>query len=402
MGSNIEATNRKLPRSIWALGFVSLFMDTSSEIVHGLLPVFLVSVLGASVTSIGILEGLAEAAVLVMKVFSGPISDLMARRKPLVVLGYSMGALSKPLFALAGSVPVVYGARLFDRVGKGIRGAPRDALVADIAPPELRGRAFGLRQSLDTVGAFLGPLLAIFLMQVTNGNYRTVFWLATIPGLLCVGTLLFGVEEEEKGQKQEVNRRIHIQEIKMFPVSFWFVVGAGAIFQLAKFSEAFLILRAKDFGLALHLAPLVLIVMNLVYALSAYPVGHFSDRIRREWFLIAGIIVLCLSELVLGVADGLPLAFVGIVLWGLHMGLTQGTLAALVADTCPPDRRGSAYGLFNLFSAIALLLASTIAGLLWDRVGASATFLAGGGLSFLSLIVFAFTRAMWSKPKSIT
>lgn len=396
-----RATNhKKLPGGIWALGFVSLFMDTSSEIVHGLLPVFLVTVLGASVTSIGILEGLSEAAVLVLKVFSGPISDMLGKRKPLVVAGYAMGALSKPLFALAGSVPIVYGARLFDRIGKGIRGAPRDALVADLAPPDLRGRAFGLRQSLDTVGAFLGPLLAIFLMHWTDDNYRAVFWFATIPGLLAVGILLFVVREKERPKGAIPNRRIHLADLKEFHFSFWFVAGAGALFQLARFSEAFLILRVKDFGLALALAPVVLIVMNIVYSLSAYPIGHFSDRVRREWLLLAGLFVLCLSDLVLGFAESLPFALFGIALWGLHLGLTQGTLAALVADTCVPERRGTAYGLFNLFSAVSLLLASTIAGILWDQLGSKATFLAGAGLVAISFVMFVFTNSFWSRPKS--
>lgn len=388
---------KKLPASIWALGFVSLFMDTSSEIVHGLLPVFLVTVLGASVTSIGFLEGLAEASVLIVKIFSGPISDFIGKRKPLVILGYSMGALSKPLFAIAGTMPVIYGARLFDRIGKGIRGAPRDALVADIAPPELRGKAFGLRQSLDTVGAFLGPLLAIILMYFTGENYRLVFWLATIPGLLSVATLFLGVKEEE-GKKESTSRRMQMKDIKEFQISFWFIAVAGAIFQLARFSEVFLILRAKDLGLSLKLAPLILIAMNIVYSLSAYPIGHFSDKIRREWFLVSGLVILFLSDLVLGFAEGLPMVFVGVALWGLHMGLTQGTLAALVADTCAQDRRGTAYGIFNLFSAIALLIASTVAGVLWDQAGAKLTFLVGGGFSVLSLLVFLFTRSFWSKP----
>lgn len=389
----------KLPRSIWALGFVSLFMDVSSETVHGLLPVFLVSVLGASMTSIGFLEGMAEAAALAVKVFSGPLSDWLGKRKPLVLLGYAMGAFSKPLFAIAHTVPVVFGARLFDRIGKGIRGAPRDALVADLAPPHLRGRAFGLRQSLDTVGAFIGPILAIALMWLTKNNYRTVFWLATIPGLLAVSVLLFGVREEKTGPRA-IKYRIQLKDFKEFSLPFWFVVGAGALFQLARFSEAFLILRGKDLGLELALAPLILIVMNIVYSLSAYPVGHFSDRVRREWFLLTGLLVLCLSDVLLGFASGLIGTFLGVALWGLHLGLTQGTLAALVADTCLPERRGTAYGIFNLFSAVALLLASIIAGILWDQVGPKTTFLTGAAFSILSLLAFSSTRTFWSKPLS--
>lgn len=363
-------------------------MDTASESIHSLLPVFLVSVLGASVTSVGILEGLSEATALVVKVFSGSFSDWLGRRKPVVLIGYTMGALSKPLFAIANSVPLVYAARLFDRSGKGIRGAPRDALVADIAPPELRGRAFGLRQSLDTVGAILGPFIAIVLMWLSRDSYRTVFWIATIPGLLSVSILALGVREREAKTPRSNGRRLEIQDIRKFRAAFWIVAGAGAIFQLARFSEAFLVLRVKDFGLTLALVPVVLIAMNVVYALSSYPVGHLSDSVKREWFLFAGFVVLCLSDLALGLGTGLISGFLGIALWGLHMGLTQGTLAALVADHSPPDLRGTAYGLFNLLSAVALLLASTIAGILWDSIGGKATFLAGAGLSILSLAVY--------------
>jgi MFS family permease len=394
----MPSNSRHLPRSIWALGFVSLLMDTSSEIVHGLLPVFLVSILGASFTIVGLLEGMAEGVSLILKVFSGPFSDWLGKRKPLVVLGYTMGALSKPLFALAHSVPVVFGARIFDRMGKGIRGAPRDAMVADLAPPGLRGKAFGLRQSLDTVGAFLGPLLAIGLMVWTHSNYRAVFWLATIPGLLCVGLLFFGVKEEKSGPQTKKNQ-MQWKDLKEFAPSFWFVVGAGALFQLARFSEAFLILRAKDFGLPFNFAPLVLIVMNIIYSLSAYPVGHFSDKMRREWFLWGGLLVLMISDVVLGFGTGLISTFIGIMLWGFHLGLTQGTLAALVADTCLPERRGTAYGLFNFFSAAMLLLASLIAGILWEQLGPKATFLVGAGFSFLSLLAFSSTKAFWNQPE---
>lgn len=389
-------TNRlKLPREIWALGFVSLLMDMASETVHGLLPVFLVTVLGASVTSVGVLEGLAEATALVVKVFSGPFSDWLGKRKPIVVAGYAMGALSKPLFAIANSVTLFYGARIFDRIGKGIRGAPRDALVADIAPPELRGRAFGLRQSLDTVGAFLGPIFAIILMWATQNNYRTVFWVATIPGLLSVAVLLMGVHERESQNPISNGRKLKFRDVKKFHAAFWLVAGAGAVFQLARFSEAFLILRAKDLGLGLEFAPAVLIIMNIVYALSSYPIGHLSDRVKREWFLLAGLLVLCLSDLVLGFGSSLFSVFLGIALWGLHMGLTQGTLAALVADNCPPELRGTAYGLFNLLSAVALLLASSIAGVLWDKVGAKSTFMTGAGFSLLSFLIYLVATRPW-------
>lgn len=378
--------NKDMPKTIWALGFVSLLMDTSSEIVHGLLPVFLISVLGASYSMVGLIEGVGEASSLIIKVFSGPLSDWWGKRKPLVLLGYSMGAISKPLFALAPTPLLVLGARLFDRTGKGIRGAPRDALVADTAPPELRGEAFGLRQSLDTVGAFLGPLLAILLMSLTNGNYRLIFWIAVVPGILSVIVLIFGVKEPEEKHTQE-QKRLSWNSVREFRFVFWMVVVAGAIFQLARFSEAFLILRAQNLGLSLSLAPAILVAMNIVYSISAYPIGWLSDRIRREWLLLAGILVLILSDLILGFGNNLTHVFAGVILWGLHMGLTQGILAALVADTSPQPLRGTAYGLFNLFSAIALLLASGIAGVLWDKFGPQTTFITSAGFALSGMIV---------------
>lgn len=378
----------KLSRDIWALGFVSLFMDVSSEIIHGLLPVFLVSVLGASLTAVGFLEGAAEGTALILKVVSGTLSDRLGRRKQLVVLGYTLSTISKPFFALARSVPMVFGARLFDRMGKGIRGAPRDALIADIVPPQLRGGAFGLRQALDSVGAFLGPAMAILLMWLTGDDYRLVFWLAVLPALLAVSILLLGVRENRGGRSGAVPQPIHFRDLKQFTAGFWFVTGAGALFQLARLSEAFLILRARDFGLSFAMAPLVLIVMNIVYSLSSYPVGYLSDRIRREWFLFAGLFTLCLAETILGVGGGLGMVFVGIGLWGLQLGLTQGILAALVADHCAPQFRGTAYGIFNLFSALALLLASVIAGILWDLIGPQATFFTGAGFSLISFLAF--------------
>lgn len=389
-----------MPRTIWALGFVSLLMDTSSEIVHGLLPVFLVSVLGATYTTVGLIEGFGEAAALVLKVFSGPLSDWWGKRKPLVLLGYAMGALSKPLFAIAPNPLMVLGARLFDRTGKGIRGAPRDALVADVAPPELRGQAFGLRQSLDTIGAFLGPLLAILFMSLSGGNYRLVFWLAVIPGILAVLVLLLGVKEPEIIRAKS-ERRLLLSVVREFRASFWVIAIAGAVFQLARFSEAFLILRAQSLGLSLSFTPAVLVAMNLVYSGTAYPIGWISDRIRREWLVLAGFLVLALADLTLALGSNLTHVFVGIVLWGLHLGLTQGILAALIADTCPTAYRGTAYGVFNLFSAIALLVASAAAGILWDRFGPSATFMASGALAIVGLVILFISRKLWSFPSNL-
>jgi len=385
----------KMPKTIWALGFVSLLMDISSEIVHGLLPVFLISVLGASYTMVGLIEGFGEASTLVIKVFSGPLSDWLGKRKPLVLIGYTMGALSKPLFAIALNPGMVFGARLFDRVGKGIRGAPRDALIADVATAEVRGQAFGLRQSLDTVGAFFGPLLAILLMAAFNGNYRIVFWLATIPGVLCVLLILFGVKEPEL-KETESEKKLHFGVVFQFGSSFWFVAIAGAFFQLSRFSEAFLILRAENVGLSLAWTPLVLVAMNVVYGLSAYPVGWLSDQLQRGWFIIMGSIILIAANAFLGFGNSLTSIFIGVSLWGLHMGLTQGVLAALVADTCPPSYRGTAFGVFNLFSAVALLLASAVAGFLWDSYGPTFMFAISGSFAFIGLVVLLFSRKTWS------
>jgi MFS family permease len=388
----------KMPRAIWALGMVSLFMDTSSEIVHGLLPVFLISTLGANYTFVGIIEGFGEATALMVKVFSGPLSDWWGKRKPLVLLGYSMGALSKPLFAIAGTPWLIFGARLFDRTGKGIRGAPRDAMVADIAPASLRGAAFGLRQALDTVGAFIGPLIAILLMYLTHGNFRLIFWLAVIPGLISVLIILASVREPEK-KIANAEKNVSFEVVRKFSATFWIVTSAGAIFQMARFSEAFLILRAQNLGLAISLAPVILVAMNVVYSVSAYPIGKISDRIPRIWMVLAGFLTLALSDFVLGLGNNLIYLFTAVVLWGLHLGLTQGTLAALVADHSPAQFRGTAYGVFNLFSAISLLFASVGAGILWDNFGPQTTFFASGGLAILGFFLLALVPRYFSADK---
>lgn len=383
----------KLPKEIWALGLVSLLMDVSSETVHGLLPVFLVSALGTSFTTVGVIEGLGEAIALLTKVVSGPLSDRLGRRKPLVILGYAMGALSKPIFAIAPTAGVILFARLFDRTGKGIRGAPRDALIADLAPRELWGRAFGLRQSLDTVGAFIGPILAILLMQATGNDYRFVFWLAAIPGLFAVALVFWGVREPEA--HSTTSRQFDFSVLRRFGGAFWFVAIAGGVFQLARFSEAFLILRAKDLGLAIRFAPLVLISMNIVYALAAYPIGWLSDHLPRVWFVIVGFITLIVADIVLAYGADLRAAFLGIVLWGLHLGLSQGVLAAMVVDTCPKEWRATAFGVFNVLSAVALLIANPLAGILWDRAGGQTTFLIAAALAVLGALGLLLSYRNW-------
>jgi MFS family permease len=380
----------RLPPAIWALGFVSLLMDISSELIHSLLPVFLVTALGASALAVGLIEGVAEATALIVKVFSGTLSDYWGKRKSLALLGYGLGALSKPLFALATSTGLVLAARFMDRVGKGIRGAPRDALVADIAPSEVRGAAFGLRQSLDTVGAFLGPLLAMGLMFLWANDFRAVFWVAVIPAFLAVALLFFGVQEPERQSGQKVLNPIRRESLRRLSAAYWWVVGIGAVFTLARFSEAFLILRAQQGGLPVALAPLVLIGMNVVYAVSAYPFGRLSDRMSHTKLLALGLAVLIGADLALAYSNHWVWVWSGISLWGLHMGITQGLLATMVADVAPAELRGTAYGLFNLMSGLAMLLASALAGLLWDRFSASFTFIAGAAFSALALAIILY------------
>ena len=390
-GSGPAVSRRELPRGVWALGFVSLLMDVSSEMIHALLPVFLVSVLGASVTFVGVVEGLAEATASITKVFSGALSDWLGRRKLLVVLGYGLAAFTKPVFALAPNVGWVLGARLADRVGKGIRGAPRDALLADLTPPAARGASFGLRQTLDTVGAFAGPLLAIVTMTLTGGSFRTVFWLAVIPAALSVVVLVLFVREPAAARGARL--RSPLRSAAALGGAFWIVVLVASLFTLARFSEAFLILKVTDVGLAAARVPVVLVLMNVAYAASAYPAGWLSDRANRWTVIGAGAALLIAADLTLARSTSVAGALLGVVLWGLHMGCTQGLFAALVADAARPEQRGTAFGVFNLASGLALLAASTLAGAVWDRVGPAATFALGAWLTTLAVAVALALRA---------
>jgi MFS family permease len=394
---NVEVTEppqaglRAMPRGVWALGFVSMFMDISSEMIHGLLPVFLISVLGASAEMVGLIEGVGEATASISKLFSGWLSDRLGKRKALTIVGYGLGALSKPFFALAPTASFVLAARFSDRIGKGIRGAPRDALVGDMVPAGQRGAAYGLRQALDTVGAFAGPLLAIALMALLHDNFRLIFWIALIPGLMSVLVLVMGVREPPH-QAAAKEAPVKISDLKTIGSAYWIVVGVGAVLTLARFSEAFLILRAQNAGLSLALAPLVLVIMNIVYALSAYPLGALSDRIDRKKMLALGFATLIAADIVLARAPNLAIVMIGVALWGLHMGMTQGLLSALVADEAPANLRASAFGVFNFASGVALLLASLIAGFLWEQIGPSATFIAGAAFTALGLCVLFLTR----------
>lgn len=399
MTSSHREPAQRIPRTVWALGLVSLLMDTSSEIVHALLPLFMTVQLGLSVAMIGLIDGVAEATASITKLFSGYISDRLGRRKPLILIGYGLAAITKPVFAIAGSAGLVFGARFADRIGKGLRGAPRDALIADVTPPELRGRAFGLRQSLDTVGAFVGPLLAVGLMLILANDIRTIFWIATIPAALAVLVIIVAVRDVDAPVTAGVRVPLRLADLRSLPSTYWAVVALGTVLTLARFSEAFLILKANAEGLPLALTPLVLVVMNLVYAAGAYPAGHFADRMPPVRLLGGGIICLIAADLVLAVAPGMVGVTLGLILWGAHMALTQGLLAKLVADHAPAHLRGSAYGMFNLATGIALLFASVIAGLLWDRFGADATFFAGAGFATVALLLASrYPTPMQSKP----
>jgi MFS family permease len=382
----------RIPRTVWALGFVSLFMDVSSEIIHSLLPVFLVTALGASAEAVGLIEGVAEATAMITRVFSGALSDWLGKRKALAVAGYGLAALCKPFFAMASGVGMVFGARFFDRIGKGVRGAPRDALIADVTPEHLRGAAYGLRQSLDTTGAFLGPLLAILLMALFRENFRTVFWVAFLPALVAVSLLVFAVKEPKDTPVSARKFPFGRAELAELGRGFWWVLAVGAVFTLARFSEAFLLLRGENVGLKVGFVPVILVVMNIVYTLTAYPVGHLSDRIGRTGLMAMGLVVLIGSDLVLALAGNVWLVLAGASLWGLHLGLTQGLLSALVADAAGPQRRGTAFGVFSLVSGVALLLASLLAGWLWESYGAPATFFAGAALAVLALAGFFALR----------
>ncbi|MEO8315191.1 MAG: MFS transporter [Pseudomonadota bacterium] len=378
-------TLRAIPRSIWALGFVSMLMDISSEMIHALLPIYLVTVLGASVTMVGAIEGMAEATASVTKVFSGALSDWFSKRKFLVVLGYGLAAFTKPVFPLATTIEWLVGARFIDRVGKGIRGAPRDALLADLSPAHLRGASFGLRQSLDTIGAFIGPLLAIALMWITANQFRTVFWVAVVPAFMAVALLIVAVREPERAPVPRARMPLHWRELARLGRPFWFVVALATVFTLARFSEAFLILRARQVGLSIALVPMVLVVMNVVYSAAAYPAGVVSDRHGRQRVLALGMLILIAADLVLAMVPGLAGVAAGVALWGLHMAFTQGLFAAWVADTAPAELRGIAFGMFNLMTGGALLVASLVAGILWDAVGAQATFFTGAAIAACAL-----------------
>jgi len=379
---------KHIPTGIWVLGLVSMSMDISSEMIHSLLPSFMVTTLGTSLFAVGLIEGLAESTALIVKIFSGVLSDYVGKRKGLALLGYGLGAATKPLFAIAPTAGIVLTARLLDRVGKGIRGAPRDALVADLAPAHLRGAAFGLRQSLDTVGAFVGPLLAVGLMLLTD-NFRSVFWVAVIPGMLAVALLALGLSEPDRTQTGRRANPLVRKNLRRLGTAYWWVVGIGALVTLARFSEAFLVLRAQYSGVPIAWVPLVMVAMNVVYSLTAYPFGRLSDRMNHSRLLVLGLSVLAASDLILALDRHWGVVALGVALWGVHMGMTQGLLATMVAAVAPSDLRGTAFGFFNLVAGVATLLASVTAGYCWDQFGMSITFYAGAMFCVFALIALS-------------
>jgi MFS family permease len=367
-------------------------MDISSEMIHSLLPVFLVTVLNASVTSVGVIEGFAEATALITRLFSGALSDRLGSRKALALAGYGIGTLTKPFFAMASSISMVFSARFLDRVGKGVRGAPRDALIADTTPAPLLGAAYGLRQSLDTAGAFMGPLLAMWVMLATGGDFRTVFWMAVVPGIAAVAILAAAVREPVRPVKRVSRTPLHWREIARLKAAYWWVVAFGVIFTMARFSEAFLLLRGEDIGVKNSTIPLIMVCMNLFYCLTSYPSGRLSDRLGRSAIMAAGLGILILADLVLAAAGTQWQVFLGASIWGLHMGLTQGLLSAMVADTAHRDLRGTAFGIFSMAMGLAILVASVLAGWLWDTFGAPATFSAGASLAGCALLAILPAR----------
>ena len=382
-----------VPRGVWVLGIVSLLMDVSSETIHALLPLYMATVMGASTFVIGVVEGIAESMALIIKLFSGVLSDWFRKRKPLVLLGYGLAAVSKFAFPLAPTLGWIIAARFADRVGKGIRGAPRDALIADITPEDARGRSFGLRQALDTVGAIGGPLLALAAMAIFASSFKAAFWIAVIPAVLCVILIVVGVDEpEKKGDDAAPRRRVRFSDARRFTSSFWIIVAIAGVLTLARFSEAFLVLRAQNVGFEVARAPLVMVVMSIVYAITAYPAGVALDRGRGAPLLAAGVVALIAADIVLALASGAVSVLAGAALWGLHMGLTQGLLAALVAGAAPNDLRGTAFGVFNLVCGIALLIASVLAGWLWDAYGPAQTFYVGAAFTVVAGIGLLLRR----------
>jgi MFS family permease len=374
-----------IPKTIWILGFVSLLMDISAEMVNSLLPLYMVTSLGVSVVFVGVIEGIGQSTALIVKVFSGAVSDHLKKRKPLVVVGYMLSAFSKPFFPLATGLEALVTGKILDRLGKGIREAPRDALITEIVPAQARGEAFGLQKALDTVGAVLGPLVATALLFFWFSDIGTIFWIAVLPGLLAVLLLIWGVREPKQANATQVRKPFVFSKFKVLSAGYWWITALGAAVTLARFSEAFLLLRAQQTGIALAFVPLVMVIMSLFYALSAYPSGKLADRMDHTKLLGLGLVILLVADLLLAVNQNRLTLFAGVALWGVHMGMTQGLLSTMIAAAAPDKLLGTAFGVFNLVSGVAMLLASVLAGVLWESLGASSTFFTGATLCLIAL-----------------
>jgi len=388
----------KLPRNVWILGLAALLTDSSSEMIHSVLPLFLVSVLGAGMVTVGIIEGTAESIASVMKVFSGALSDYLGRRKALVVAGYGLSTLAKPLFALAQSSLWVLAARTGDRIGKGIRGAPRDALIADSVPPERAGAAFGFRQSLDTAGAVLGPAAACALVFLLHRDLRTVFWVALAPAAVAVLLLAAGLQEKRSRRTGAVRNPLEWEALARLGGGYWALVAAALVFNLGNSSDAFLLLRARQLGMEAGLVPATLVAMNAAYALTAFPLGHLSDRIGRSGLLVGSFALYALIYLGFALAQAPWQVWLLFSAYGLHLGMSQGVLAALVSDRVQRDQRGTAFGFINLATGITLLPASLLAGFLWTRVSPSAPFFAGSLFALAGTVILLFALRSRQAP----
>ena len=388
----------RLPRTVWVLGFVSLLMDLSSEIYHALLPAFVTVTLGLPVIALGAIDGIAEATASFGKLVSGRLSDRSRRRKPWIMAGYGLAALSKPLFPIAQGAFELMAARFADRVGKGIRGSPRDAMIADETPPEMRGRAFGLRQALDTVGALLAPVAAIALMAWLAGNIRLVFWIAVIPAALSFLLSWLVLRETDRPNFQPSTSPL-LRGFREIDANTRRLILVGFLFTLARFSEGFLVLKGMDAGLSEAWSPLTLVVFNIGFLVLAYPAGSLSDRASPRAILIAGMAVLVGADLILAFGTGMAPLILGVLLWGAHMALTQGIFSRMIADSAPAHLRATSFGAFYFASGIASLLANLAAGLLWDRNGAEATFIAGAGAAAVAMMMLTLLPTNTARPE---
>ncbi len=382
-----------IPISIWALGWVSYLMKVSSIIIYIISPLFVTHVLGANAFVVGLLESFVEAITLASRLFAGVLSDLIHKRKSIIAVGYVMAFISRPILALSTNISGVFLGRAFDRVGNGLDATPRDALVGDLAPSEIKGACYGLRESLSRMGSFSGAIIAVGLLWYTHNNYPLVFWIGSIPTLLALFVLLIFVKDpisKEFQEKKKKDKKIKFEDILHLPLPFWLILILSGLFMMSNFSGAFLILRTGDTGLATYLIPLVMVVQNIATALTAYPVGYLSDKIGRKSMMAVGIFLLILSDIFLATGDSLYMILGGVFLWGAQMGITQSILAVLIADACPESLRGTGFGLYHVNNGICLIIANSLSGWIWTTSGPNIMFLTSGVIALVSSFVLPF------------